>query len=169
MDAKTEQSGRDRNHKILFLDPGKTTGWALFDALGKFLDYGQLLGLDKLQEQLTIWLGDTGPGEFISEVYYEDYNLRNDKTRNMTQHQKEGHQVTLQAIGIIKMACMMSQRKVEKVSVQQKHVGYKQGNIPKATNHKDSHWRDAAAIGYAHFVRAGILKVKREPFDPEKE
>lgn len=149
---------------ILCLDPGKTTGYALFDDAGVPKSFGQLQGLDKLQDFLTMALRETEPEKFISLVVFEDYILRNEKTRNMNQHQKEGHQVTLRAVGIIEMACKMTQKEFKKVPASEKEAGYRYKSLPKAKDHKYSHERDALAIGYAYFYKSGKLKIARKPF-----
>lgn len=150
---------------ILFIDPGKHTGWARFSHLtGKARGHGIVVGLDALQKFLMMNTGDMLP----VRVVCESYRIRNNALNNgnLSVHQREGHEVTLKAIGKIKTWCEIFEVPYEEVEPQMREVGYRQGNIPRAKDHKLSHDRDALAHGVAWLVKRGIRKVKRREFNP---
>ena len=80
----------------LALDPGETTGWALFDSEGNILKYGQFR-----QEQQNEWLSDNLTSD-LKAVICEDYkNHAWKKQKNWSRNQ------TSKNIGAIEMLCSM--------------------------------------------------------------
>lgn len=159
----------------LCIDPGITTGWALFGGDGKCVDYGQIAGIDNLQEFLIIQAREG----CLTLIIYEGYKIwpkgakKNQKSgprrSGFSANERKGHEETLKAVGKIEAIGTAFGITLLKVEPAFKYAGYRQGNIPPATNHKVSHERDAIAIGVHHFVKEGILQPQRIPLPPKTE
>lgn len=148
---------------IGFLDPGVTTGYALFDSKGVAKEFGQIVGVDKLVEFLKLTHRSTPLERIVSEGYRIDPN----KVKNLNRHQEKGHRETMEAIGKIKAFCEIMDISYEEVHPGFKNAGYAQGGFKKLpqSQHKESHKWDALAIGVAWCVKKGLRTVKRRHFD----
>lgn len=147
---------------LLFLDPGVTTGYALFDSKGDVKDYGQITGLDNLVTALTMLHRETP----FEGIFYEPYVLRNSATRNMTDNQKKGHQDTLKVIGALETFGKVLDIPVEKITYVSLNAAYAHAGLTKLSKsqHAYSHQYDALAYGASYFIVVKkIKKVRRRP------
>jgi hypothetical protein len=133
----------------LALDPGETTGWALFDAEGNILKYGQFT-----QDEQTEWLTDNITSS-LTAVICEDYkNHPWMKQKGWSQNQ------TSKNIGAIELLCSMRKVPLHLQSNTVKSIGYKYMGMDRApSNHSISHQFDAAAHGTYWLRVNGILKA----------
>lgn len=83
------------DNKYLFIDPGETTGWALFNKDGKTINFGQIKGT----EEFSDWLSQLDP--FPDLVVYEEYRLFS----HLAVQQSGSKMVTSQVVGIVKHEC----------------------------------------------------------------
>lgn len=145
----------------VFLDPGVTTGYALFDSQGNAKDYGQITGLDNLVTALTLMHRETP----LEEIWHEPYSLRNDATRNMNKYQKKGHEDTLKVIGAIETLGKVLNISIQVIRYVSLDAAYAQAGIIKLpkSQHADSHQYDALAYGMAYYIWKRIKKVRRRP------
>lgn len=141
----------DPKPAYLALDPGETTGWALFDETGQIIKYGQYY-----QHQQTEWLTENLTSELKAVICeeYRNYNAQKKWSRNQTSKNE----------GAIELLCEM--RKVpfflQRANV--KSIGYKWAGLGSApSNHAISHQYDAVAHGTYWLRNRGILK----PFIPK--
>lgn len=137
---------------LLSLDPGKTTGWAVFGNDAKVVEYGQadmnaVLDLDKLIVEYT-----------LSHIVYEDFKLFRHKALKQVGSRFEASQV----IGMAKSWA----RKYECVLVSQpsdiKPIAQKWSQVEPPSNHSLSHGIDAYNHGFYWLVRAGLRKTYLE-------
>src|SRR5689334_9531202 len=121
-----------RGFKYLAIDPGKTSGWALFDTGGNLRAYGQT-------EDLYVFLRKIDPKPEI--IIYEDF-IYNPRIKQGGQRQWSG-------IGIGHVEAYVKENedkiKIHKQLNHQKESGYLWAGILKTKNHRLSHERDAIA------------------------
>lgn len=150
---------------VLFIDPGKFNGWAKFSDQGKILDYGIVTGLDSFRIFLLKQSRDECPKKVIHEAYrirpkpkreYEKY-----AAFGFSKDEREGHEITLMAVGTIQMWAETFDVEIGVQEVACLDPGYAYSGMPRATNHKLSHDRDAIAHGWYYFVRKGIIKPRK--------
>lgn len=137
----------------LAFDPGKTTGWAMFDGNGQIIQYGQA-SLDELIDLTEEW-ARVWP---ISTIIYESFVLFRHKARQQTGSKMEASQ----AIGIIKTLA----RKTDATLVEQdptiKSLAQKWTQLKPIGDHAQSHWVDAFNHGAYWLIRQGIRKTALE-------
>ena len=137
----------------LSFDPGKTTGWAMFDGNGQIIQYGQA-SLDELIDLTEEW-ARVWP---ISTIIYESFVLFRHKARQQTGSKMEASQ----AIGIIKTLA----RKTDATLVEQdptiKSLAQKWTQLKPIGDHAQSHWVDAFNHGAYWLIRQGIRKTALE-------
>lgn len=137
----------------LSFDPGKTTGWAMFDGNGQIIQYGQA-SLDELIDLTEEW-ARVWP---ISTIIYESFVLFRHKARQQTGSKMEASQ----AIGIIKTLA----RKTDATLVEQdptiKSLAQKWTQLKPIGDHAHSHWVDAFNHGAYWLIRQGIRKTALE-------
>lgn len=154
---------------FLFLDPGGTTGWALFDSQGNAKGYDQLTGLDSFSDFLTMTNTETP----LKKIWYEPFLIDNNKlfrkldgTKRqslLTHDEKKGIQDTLEIIGAIKFFTRVNKIPVQEIRNVTLEAAYKHAGLrmqPKHL-HSESHRYDALAYGRDHFIRNGITKIPR--------
>lgn len=132
---------------VVSVDPGDTTGLALWHSDGSFVEEMQL-SLDELID----WLQDFD-GE-VSTVVIEDYRL----FKHKAQQQTGSRFVASQGIGVLKA---FARRKKAKVVIQQVEcivLGAMFSGRKQPSNHKLSHSVDAYNHGFYWFVAQNILK-----------
>lgn len=149
----------------LFLDPGKTIGWAIFLSTGIIVDFDQVTELDKLIPFLTMLLEPTGPK--LKRVVFENYRIRPIDPRRKSQlskHEREGHAVALKCVGKIEAFCDLMKIPRETQEPTMKTPGYAYllaaTGIKPASNHAHSHKLDALAHGMFYMVKHGIREIK---------
>lgn len=133
-------------------DPGKVTGWAIFDGMGQVLNTGQA-NLDEL-----IDLTEEFAKMPVGAVIYESFVLFKHKARQQTGSKMEASQ----AIGIIKAFA----RKTDATLVEQdptiKSLAQKWTQLKPIGDHAQSHWVDAFNHGAYWLIRQGIRKTALE-------
>lgn len=140
----------NENH-YLAIDPGHTSGWATFDQDGVFRAWGQLAGLDDLDDFLLA----LSPKPCT--VIVEEYRLYKSKAIQQSGSKLE----TVQAIGVIKTharrwkAAVIEQRADIK-AIAEKWSGHSAKGIP----HSQSHKVDAMNHGTYFLVKNHIIQVK---------
>jgi hypothetical protein len=153
----------------LFLDPGGTTGWALFDSQGTAKSYDQVTGLDSFSDFLTMTNTETP----LKKIWYEPFLIDNNKLfrdqsgkkrESMLNHnEKKGIQDTLEVIGAIKFFTRVNKIPVQTITdvtldAALKHAGLR---MPPKSQHSESHRIVALAYGRSYFIRNGITKIPR--------
>ena len=142
----------------LAFDPGKTTGWALFDGMGQVLKTGQA-NLDELIDLTEEWAKMP-----IGTIIYESFVLFRHKARQQTGSKMEASQ----AIGIIKTLA----RKTDATLVEQdptiKSLAQKWTQLKPIGDHAQSHWVDAFNHGAYWLIRQGIRKTALEMAQEKK-
>lgn len=158
---------------FLFLDPGGSTGYALYDGKGniKGSDFGDVTGLDSFVDLLTMKHRETP----LRKIFYEPYLMDNrkiflddkgNKRKTMLSHnEKKGHQDTLEIIGSIKTFGKLYKIPCEEIRYVQLTAALAQAGLKMPANHSESHKFVALAYGHAYFVKEGILKVRRRPIE----
>lgn len=136
----------------LSFDPGKTTGWAMFDGQGQVIKYGQA-SLEELIDLTAEW--EKMP---LTAIIYESFVLFRHKARQQTGSKMEASQ----AIGIIKTLA----RKTDATLVEQdptiKSLAQKWTQLKPIGDHAQSHWVDAFNHGAYWLIRQGIRKTALE-------
>jgi hypothetical protein len=145
--------------KLLVIDPGITSGWATFNlAEGvpetlKGLDrsMGQVMGQRELWELLT---SIQDPPDL---VIYERFRALGDYKIHFG---KEN--ITEQNIGIVLGYAYSVGADIVVQDPENKRKGYAWAKLKIASNHKDSHRRDAYAHGEFYMVMNGYKIIRRE-------
>lgn len=132
----------------LALDPGETTGWAKFDAMGQILSYGQYT-----QDQQTQWLTENLTSD-LKAVICEEYRIYNkNRQRNWSRNRTSKNE------GAIELLCDMRSVPFFLQPANVKAIGYKWAGLGEApSNHSISHQFDAVAHGTYWLRQRGILK-----------
>jgi hypothetical protein len=145
------------------LDPGETTGWAVFDEFGSLITMGQFK-LDQQTEILTELISNT-PN--LKVVICEDY--RNHGFAGARAQKRWSRNQTSKNIGKIELLAEL--RNVPYVLQQNtvKAVGYAWGGLDgPPSNHSISHQYDAYAHGIYWLQSNGVREPGRVIFQQEK-
>jgi hypothetical protein len=130
----------------LAIDPGETSGYALFDNEGKELYIGQFTQ-DKQTEALSTLIHSN-----LKEVICEDY-----RNHGWQQQKRWSRNQTSKNIGAIEILCDLRGIRIELQSNTVKTIGYKWAGMPgPPSNHNISHQYDALAHGVHRLVSLGI-------------
>lgn len=132
--------------RYLALDPGETTGWALFSETGELIKFGQYR-----QAEQTQWLTEYLTSDLWGAIV-EDY-------RNYTGQKRWSRNTTSKNIGSIELLCEMRGVPCILQPANIKKIGYKWAGLGEApTNHAISHQYDAIAHGTYWLRMNNILK-----------
>lgn len=134
----------------LALDPGKTTGYAIFDSKGEV----QVIGLKDIDE-LAEWL--EGLSSDITTCIYEGYRVFPHISH------KYSEVIAIQAIGQIVSWATRRKIKLVKQWSSQKTDGYKLLGMKPPKKKKEEHQYDAVAHGVLYLVKIGVRKVGPPP------
>lgn len=129
---------------ILVVDPGDTTGWAMFDREGGLIDKGQA-DLNEFFKLIT--------EHSFAMFLVEDYRLRKGKQAQQTGSRFQAVQV----IGALKYAAYLDEVDFELVDVQAKMLGSMYSGVKPPSDHKKSHEIDAYNIGIYWLVKNGVI------------
>lgn len=129
---------------ILFVDPGDTTGYAIFEEDGELLTKGQA-DFDKF---LDFLIQNT-----FDRIVVEDYRLRKGKQAQQTGSRFQAVQV----IGALKYVARQERIGFELVNVQAKTLGSMYSGVKPPSDHKKSHEVDAYNIGIYWLVANDII------------
>lgn len=129
---------------ILFVDPGDTTGYAIFEEDGELLTKGQA-DFDKF---LDFLIQNT-----FDRIVVEDYRLRKGKQAQQTGSRFQAVQV----IGALKYVARQERIGFELVNVQAKTLGSMYSGVKPPSDHKKSHEIDAYNIGIYWLVANDII------------
>lgn len=129
------------------IDPGETSGFAMFDEVGELLKIGQYR-----QSEQSQWLSENIQPTLMG-VICEDYKNHSwKKQKNWSRNQ------TSKNIGAIEIICDLRQVPYYLQANTVKAIGYKYMGIEPPSNHSISHQYDAAAHGTFWLRTKGILK-----------
>lgn len=131
---------------ILVVDPGDTTGFALFQDNGIFIAKDQANFEDMLQI-----LHDT---RHIERIVVEDYRLRAGKQAQQTGSRFQAVQV----IGALKYHAFLHDIPFELATVQAKTLGSMYSGVKPPSDHKKSHEIDAYNIGIHWLVDNKVIE-----------
>lgn len=138
--------------KILGLDPGKTTGYALIIVTNKIITPGDF-GAEKDGKVEVI-------GELIKQadiVVCEDFKLRPDKARRGVFDYST--MIAPQVIGKIELLCDMTKTTLAKQQPAVKPVAFGFAGLKYTPGKKGTHWQDA----FAHAVYYAVTKLNALP------
>ena len=130
---------------ILVVDPGDTTGYALFYDDGELYVKNQgdfMHVMEMLQNTIH-----------IEHIVVEDYRLRGGKQAQQTGSRFQAVQV----IGALKYHAFLHDVQFELATVQAKTLGSMYSGVKPPSNHKLSHEVDAYNIGIYWLVSQGII------------
>ena len=130
---------------ILVVDPGDTTGYAVFEEDGELVTKGQA-DFDKFLDFLI--------ASTFTRIVVEDYRLRKGKQAQQTGSRFQAVQV----IGALKYYCYIRGAEFTLVDVQAKTLGAMYSGEKPPSNHKLSHQVDASNIGIYWFVKENIIE-----------
>lgn len=136
--------------KYLAVDPGETTGWALFDAQGVVLAMGQFK-----QVEQNKWLQAVVTNN-LNMVICEDY-----RNHGFTQQKKWSRNQTSKNIGSLEMLCDLVGVPITLQPNTVKGIGYLWGGMSEGapSNHSISHQYDAWAHGIYWLQQNGVRPV----------
>jgi len=135
---------------ILVVDPGDTTGFALFrEANGECMWKGQ----EDFEGVLDLLAGDTDIAVIATRIVVEDYRLRGGKQTQQTGSRFQAVQV----IGALKYHARLKSIPLELATVQAKTLGSMYSGVKPPSDHKKSHEIDAYNIGIYWLVSNGII------------
>lgn len=140
----------------IFIDPGESTGWAIFDDNGEQEAWGTTRGFDGLSFWLTVnILPETS--NLIKRVVVEDFKLYPWKA----QAQMWSQFTTVQVIGAIKHHCLGMNIPFELVPANNKNMGFMYQGIKEPPHSNPlNHQMVAAAHGVFWLTNKGIRKHK---------
>lgn len=130
---------------ILVVDPGDTTGFAMFQDNGELFEKGQA-DFSKFLEVLY--------NSICSRIIVEDYRLRAGKQAQQTGSRFQAVQV----IGALKYHAFLHDVQFELASVQAKTLGSMYSGVKPPSDHKKSHEIDAYNIGIYWLVDNKIIE-----------
>lgn len=142
---------------FLAFDPGKTTGWALFDSTGSLMEMGQA-SLEQLMSLCDAW--EKLP---ITVVIYEDWVLFKHKARQQAGSRMESSQ----AIGIIKNLGRKLGAKIVVQGSDIKSTAEKLTQVRPPSNHAQSHQIDA--FNHGAFYLITVAKIRKTALEEEME
>ena len=132
---------------ILSVDPGDTTGVAIFDDKGFLVQRGQYDFNSLIDMLATYWRG-------MDTILVEDYRLRKGKQAAQTGSRFQAVQI----IGALKYHAHIRGAELILVDVQAKTLGSMYSGIKPPSNHKMSHEIDAQNIGVYWLVKENIIE-----------
>jgi len=144
---------------LLALDPGRTTGWAIFDSQGKIVDYGQV-GMTEVND-----LDEKIEPNNISHIVYEDFKLFAHKARKQIGSRFEASQV----IGKAEGWAHKYKLDIVKQPASIKSIAEKWSQVHPTGSHAQSHWVDAYNHGYYYLVKRGLRKSRLEELNAPKQ
>lgn len=131
------------------LDPGGTTGYAVFDEAGKLRDL-EYLDLDEVRERFEQDLWDT------IAVICEDWRLHPEQAKNFSWSQMP----TAKLIGWLEGVCMMRSIPFHLQPASIKPMAYKHlGKNPLPKSNPMNHAWDAWAHGNEFLIKMGVIRV----------
>jgi hypothetical protein len=131
---------------ILAVDPGDTSGFALFAADG--------LLINKWQSNFDNSLEFLSPLTNLKTIVVEDYRLRAGKQAQQTGSRFQA----VQMIGALKYHAKLHGMAFELASVQAKTLGAMFSGVKPPSNHKESHEIDAYNVGIYWLVDNKIIE-----------
>ena len=138
-------------------DPGKTTGWAVFDNDGTIIEMGQA-SIEQLIDFCERRVIDHTNYEPIKAVIYEDFIIFKHKAKYLTGSRVEASQ----AIGIIKGLAQRTGAELVMQGSDIKPMAEKFTQIKPPSNHDESHKIDAFNHGAYYLINKGIRKTALE-------
>jgi hypothetical protein len=129
---------------ILVVDPGDTTGYALFYDDGELHKKGQA-DFDKFLDVIAL--------DQYDRIVVEDYRLRAGKQAQQTGSRFQAVQV----IGALKFAAKLREIPFELENVQAKTLGSMYSGVKPPSDHKKSHEIDAYNIGIYWLVTHDVI------------
>jgi len=139
--------------KYLSIDPGNSTGYALFDSAGDINDFGTLSGG---RGTLYEFLHHAVP-ETVEVVIIEDYTLYPWKAMNQAWSKLD----TVRFIGAIEFWAAERLIRVEFQPPNVKSIAYMWAGIKPPKNHALSHETDAYVHGVYYLQKAGVRKPQQ--------
>lgn len=140
----------------LSFDPGKTTGWALFDDVGQVMSTGQDT-IEQLIAHCEEWRKYA-----LKAIIYEDFVIFKHKAAKMAGSRMEASQ----AIGIIKGLAQYNNVELVRQGSDIKPIAQKWTQIKPPSDHSKSHWVDAFNHGayylIQHKIRKSALEMEQE-------
>lgn len=130
---------------ILVVDPGDTSGYALFTEEGELSV--------KMQGEFSHLLEMLQKEKQIKQIIVEDYRLRGGKQAQQTGSRFQAVQV----IGALKYHAFLHDIPFELATVQAKTLGAMYSGVKPPSDHKKSHEIDAYNIGIYWLVSNGII------------
>lgn len=131
---------------ILAVDPGDTSGFALFASDGSYIN--------KWQSDFDNSLDFLSPLTNLKTIVVEDYRLRKGKQAQQTGSRFQA----VQMIGALKYHAKLHGMAFELASVQAKTLGAMFSGQKPPSNHKESHKVDAYNIGIYWLVDNKIIE-----------
>lgn len=131
---------------ILAVDPGDTSGFALFAADGSLIN--------KWQSNFDNSLEFLSPLTNLKTIVVEDYRLRAGKQAQQTGSRFQA----VQMIGALKYHAKLHGMAFELATVQAKTLGAMFSGVKPPSNHKESHQVDAYNIGIYWLVDNKIIE-----------
>ena len=134
--------------KYLAIDPGMTSGWAVFDEVGTIIEYGQFAYADATKE-LKVLIHDE-----LLTIIVEDY-----KNHPWMKQKGWGKNETSKLIGKIETLAELRDIPIVLQSNTVKGIGYMYAGLKPPSNHSISHQFDAYAHGVYWLQTEGIRPV----------
>jgi hypothetical protein len=131
---------------ILVVDPGDTSGLALFDRNGELIQ--------KSQHKFDCMLEEVARLRSLSAIVVEDYRLRAGKQAQQTGSRFQAVQV----IGVLKYHAFLHGAEFVLADVQAKVLGAMYSGVKPPSDHKLSHEVDAYNIGIYFLVKEKIIE-----------
>ena len=142
----------------LAYDPGKTTGWAMFDDAGESVQYGQL-SLDELVTHVDSMTTRSLTEDPLVAIIVEEFKLFGHKAKHQVGSQMEASQ----AIGILRVLANNTGAEfvLQPPTIKAMAVKWTQLS-PKGLAHAKTHWIDAFNHGAYYLIKRGIRKTELE-------
>lgn len=132
--------------RVLSLDPGDRSGWALWNDDGVLLDTGIL----EIDDMIRLLASDYFSP--LSTVVYEDYRLN----RNKALAQAGSKMAASQVIGAAKALAARQEAILQAQEVGAMRMASMHSGIKRPSNHRNGHHVDAVLHGYWYFEDQGI-------------
>lgn len=139
--------------RILGIDPGKNTGYAVIEVIDKKIKATGLVGTDRDEKVDNI--KDLIPD--VDVVVMEDFLIRPDKARKG--YFDYNNMVAPRVIGKIEMLCELHSVPLEKQQASLKPPAYGFANMKYQKGKKGMHWQDA----FAHACYYAVVKLGASP------